>query len=456
MLISINQAAKRSLSQNIHPDSDNEICDQDTFIERLISITESSEKNEILLVCNLNFDDIAKHNQINGFGMVSRVMAAIEDRLCSFVGQQGLISRARGGEYLLLLRPILSLDNIVPLLRSLRDLVSSPVAIGEAKISITTTIGCSVYPIEGNQGQMLVRNATHAMYSAKLSGKNRYEIFDSETAYLAAKEVQKGTILQQAISNRELVLYYQPKIDLYTGNIHGLEALVRWNHPSHGIQPPSEFLPQEYREGVGYQLGLWAVEAVMQQIEEWLLLGYNLPVSVNVSAGQFLNPSFMTDLKRLQVAYPKAKPSMLEFEILESEAIEDVEQLGIMIEILQEEGFKFSLDDFGTGYSSLLHLKAIPAHFVKVDKAFVAGITKNSKDLALLQMLIDLSQHFNYEVVAEGVETLQHGQMLRDMGCRYIQGYFISKPLPPDQVADWVQNYEPHRELAMVHTILPI
>ncbi|ACT52100.1 putative bifunctional diguanylate cyclase/phosphodiesterase [Methylovorus glucosotrophus] len=454
MLIQIQQANLKNGAQRL-PTGHPAMCDHDSFVDNLMRIIEATDRNEILLVCNVNLDDISSHNETHGYGFTTKAILQIEERLRSFVGHSGLISKARGGEYLLLLRPISSLDHIVPLLRALRDTVSTQNHVGDKRVCITGTVGCSIFPIEGNRGQMLIRNAAQAMYSAKLSGKNRYEIFDSQTAHIAAKEVQKGTVLQQAILNRELELHYQPKVDLYTGNIHSLEALVRWNHPVHGMQQPSAFLPQEYREGVGYQLGLWAIEAVMQQLEAWIQAGYVLPISVNISAGQFLNQSFLADLRRLQTEYPSAKPELIEFEILESEAIEDLERLGAIVVSLQAQGFKFSLDDFGTGYSSLLHLKAIPAQYVKVDKAFVAGITKNLRDHALLQMMIELSQLFNYEIVAEGVETLQHGQMLREMGCRYIQGYFISKPLPADLVIAWVKNYIPCHELAMVNELFP-
>lgn len=432
------------------------ICNSPFFAEKASFVIEQSQKNEVLIICNVNIDDLSDLNHHYGHDVMDKVLQKTAERICYFCGSKGIVGRVSGGEFLLMIRPVPSLDDIVPMLRHLKNSITKEIRYSNHPISLTASIGASIYPIEGMKAEMLIRHANQAMYLAKQAGKNRFEIYDSESAYVASNKSQKSEVLRQAIFNKELELYYQPKVDLHTGDILGMEALVRWQHPDKGILEPSLFLPDAFLDGVGSELGLWAIEAAIAQIEEWNNYGVSIAVSVNISAAQVIQKSFLNDVKKILQKYPLVTPQMLEFEILESDAIEDIDRLTKAILACQAIGFKFSLDDFGTGYSSLLHLKVFPAEYVKIDKAFVMGITKNPKDQALLHMMIKLSQVFNYQVVAEGVESAQHGTMLKEMGCRYVQGYFISKPIAAEDVLTWVTSYIPNKEWANAHETLPI
>lgn len=423
------------------------ICSPQYFAEKISKEILQANKNDVFIVCNLNIDDLSDLNIKYSAEYMDKALHKIEERICHLCGTQGIVSRVSGGEFLLLIRPVYSFDDIVPMLRHLKNIINKDIRVNDLIIKMTCSIGASIYPIEGIKPEVLIRHANHAMYTAKQTGKNRYQIYDSQSAYLATNKTHKCELLRQAIINKELELYYQPKVDLHNGDILGMEALVRWAHPIKGILQPSEFLPEVFSDGIGFELGLWAIEIAVKQIDVWINTGTSISVSINISAAQVISKTFLNDVKKILVSYPSVQPNMIEFEILESDAIEDIEGLTKAILQCQDLGFKFSLDDFGTGYSSLLHLKALPAEYVKIDKAFVMGITENSKDHDLLQMIINLSHVFNYQVVAEGVETEHHRRLLKNMGCRYIQGYFISRPIAAEEVMSWINTYEPNAEL---------
>lgn len=413
------------------------------FAEKLMLAIKESKKNEVFVVCNVNIDNLTELNQTHGFNNMDKVLKVIEERICYLCGTNSIVSRLSNGELLLLLRPVHSLDDIVPLLRHLKNSITKVIPDNKKNVALTASIGASIYPIEGVKAEVLIRHANLAMYSAKQSGKNRYEIYDSQSAFIEKNKFHKCELLRQAIVNKELELYYQPKIDLSNSKILGMEALVRWKHPVKGILEPAAFLPEVISNGVGYELGLWVVESAVSQINEWNKQGIYLCVSVNITGAQIIHKSFLADVNKILHKYPSVTPRMLEFEILESDAIDDLDHLTEAIQAYKTLGFKFSLDDFGTGYSSLLHLKAFPAEYVKIDKAFVNGIAKNAKDKELLETIIKLSHTFNFQVIAEGVESGQQQQILQDMGCKYAQGYFISRPIAARDVMSWVNSYLP-------------
>lgn len=429
------------------------ICSPQYFAEKISKEILQANKNDVFIVCNLNIDDLSDLNLKYSAELMDKALHKIEERICHLCGTQGIVSRVSGGEFLLLIRPVHSFDDIVPMLRHLKNIIYKDIQVSSITIKMTGSIGASIYPVEGIKPEVLIRHANHAMYSAKQAGKNRYQIYDSQSAYLATNKTHKCELLRQAIINKELELYYQPKVDLHNGEILGMEALVRWAHPVEGILEPSEFLPEVFSDGIGFELGLWAIETAVKQIEVWINTGRSISVSINISAAQVISKTFLNDVKKILISHPSVKPNMIEFEILESDVIEDIDGLTKAILRCQELGFKFSLDDFGTGYSSLLHLKVFPAEYVKIDKAFVMGITENSKDHDLLQMIIKLSHVFNYQVVAEGVETEHHRRLLKDMGCRYIQGYFISKPIAAEEVITWIGAYKPSEDVSNLEVI---
>ena len=233
------------------------------------------------------------------------------------------------------------------------------------------------------------------------------------------------------------MLHYQPKVDLVTGEVIGVEALVRWQHPQKGLLQPGEFLPSVHGSDLEHLLGEWVVEAALRQMEVWLEEGAAIKVSVNVSANHLLRPDFSDRLAEALARHPRIHPADLELEVLETAAIADMEQAVDILQRCTDLGVHFSLDDFGTGYSSLTYLRKLPVHTLKIDQSFVRNMLTDPEDLGIVHGVIELAAAFHREVIAEGVETLAHGTRLRELGCRFGQGYGIARPMPASQLTQW-------------------
>lgn len=249
--------------------------------------------------------------------------------------------------------------------------------------------------------------------------------------------------ISQALINREFLLYYQPKIDMFTGKTIGVEALLRWNHPSLGILSPSAFLPIVENHQLICTIGEWVTEEVLIQAKKWNGRGVKIPISINIAARQFLEPNFATHLAALLAIHPSVDPCDLELELLETDEIKDIRNVAKAMISCQSLGISIAIDDFGTGYSSLLHLKYLPANSLKIDRGFVMNMLQNSGDLAIVKGVIGLAEAFNRTVIAEGVETRYHREALMRLGCRIGQGYGIGMPMPSEEFIYWKREYKP-------------
>ena len=288
-------------------------------------------------------------------------------------------------------------------------------------------MGVTFYP----QAQMLdadqlLRQADQAMYHAKLAGKNRYCVFDAEHDSGVRLHLESQERIRVALQAGEFVLHYQPQVNMRTGQVLGAEALVRWQHPERGLLAPALFLPVIEDHPLAIALGEWVIDTALTQAEQWRAQGLNLGVSVNVGAAQLQHPEFMAHLKTILAAHPQFPPSCLELEILETSALQDVAQVSQLIADCTSIGVKFALDDFGTGYSSLTYLKRLRVHTLKIDQSFVRGMLRDPEDLAILRGVISLAYAFDRQVVAEGVESVEHGSLLVKLGCEQGQGNAIA------------------------------
>jgi EAL domain-containing protein (putative c-di-GMP-specific phosphodiesterase class I) len=279
------------------------------------------------------------------------------------------------------------------------------------------------------------------MYEAKRAGKNRFHLFDAAQD----AEVKQVVILQgrltKALEQNEFVLYYQPKVNMRTGVVMGVEALIRWKHPQRGLLAPGSFLPLIEKHFLCEAIGIWVLETAVQQMESWRQVGLKLPVSVNVSARQFQDTNFSTKLAQLLERYPQMDRGALELEILETSALEDMLSVEKIISDCHALGVHFSLDDFGTGYSSLTYLKRLSVTTLKIDQSFVRDMLEDQGNLSIVKGVIGLAAAFNRNVIAEGVETEAHGQQLLLLGCELAQGYAIARPMPVDQVEHWLSKW---------------
>jgi EAL domain-containing protein (putative c-di-GMP-specific phosphodiesterase class I) len=332
----------------------------------------------------------------------------------------------------------------IPMLTRMLKAASQPVHIGDLDLQVTVSVGVTFYPqAKEANAELLMRQADQAMYQAKLTGKNRYFIFDfNQDSSLRGRHVDIDRI-RQAMAAQEFVLYYQPKVNMSKGTVVGAEALIRWQHPERGLLVPASFLPAIEDHPLAVELGEWVIDTALTQMERWQEEGLNIPVSVNVGARQLQAPDFVDRLAALMAAHPRVKPSSLELEIVETSALQDMVQVSQLLEGCREIGVTFALDDFGTGYSSLSYLKHLPVDVLKIDRSFVRDILDDPEDLTILEGALGLAFAFRRQVIAEGVETVEHGLMLLRMGCELAQGFGIARPMPASDFPQWAATWRP-------------
>jgi len=284
------------------------------------------------------------------------------------------------------------------------------------------------------------------MYQAKQSERGYYCLFNAEQEQAVTIKQHQLSEIEYALTNNEFQLFYQPKVNMVTGEVFGAEALIRWIHPEKGLIPPLDFLPLVDGTGLEVKIGDWVINQALYQVDHWQQQGIKLEISVNISSNHLLSFSFVEKLDAALATYPAVSSQMLQLEILETSALGDLQTIvDIIKDCKQQLGVSFSLDDFGTGYSSLTHLRNLPIDVVKVDQSFIRDMLDDSDDYVIVDGVIALAGSFGREVIAEGVETINHGLMLLIIGCKNAQGYGISKPIPADNFPNWLHSYVPNQ-----------
>jgi EAL domain-containing protein (putative c-di-GMP-specific phosphodiesterase class I) len=283
------------------------------------------------------------------------------------------------------------------------------------------------------------------MYATKESGKNRYHLFD--TAQDDAIKLQQDNLeaIRRALDKDQFVLHYQPKVNMRTGTVIGAEALIRWQHPERGLLSPAEFLPAIEKNRIMIEMGEWVIDSALTQISQWQAMGLNIPlkISVNIAAIQLKQPNFTQRLITLLAAHPNVEPHYLELEVLETSAFDDVHHISTTMNDCMALGVNFALDDFGTGYSSLTYLRRLPANVIKIDQTFVRDMLIDPDDFAIVEGVIALAKSFRRDVIAEGVETIECGTALLQLGCELAQGYGIARPMPASDIPVWISDWKP-------------
>lgn len=334
-------------------------------------------------------------------------------------------------------------DCLLVLNRVLRA-VSTPIIIGDATLNVSASIGVSMYPQDHVDADKLMRHANQAMYAAKHAGKNRYHFFDPSLERVAKEQTEKLNRIRTAFEQGEFVLHYQPKVNMRTGAVVGAEALIRWQHPVHGLLPPADFLPMIENLPLSITIGEWVIDTALTQIATWQAVGLNLPVSVNIAAIQLQDEFFLKQLSKILALHPEVSPNYLDLEVLETSAVHNMVQVAETMDSCIELGLSFSLDDFGTGYSSLTYFRKLPTKMIKIDQSFVRDMLEDADDLAIIKGVVELTKAFQRTVIAEGVETIEHGTALLQLGCDLAQGYGIARPMPAIEIPDWVANWRPY------------
>ncbi len=398
----------------------------------------------LLAVVYLDLDGFKAVNDTHSHETGDKLLTLLSGRMKEALREIDTLSRLGGDEFVAVLVDLQSHESSAPVIERLLAAAAEPVHIDGLELYVSASIGVSFFPQSDEvDADQLLRQADQAMYQAKQAGKNRFHIFDIEHDRSVRGHHESLDRISLALSQHEFVLHYQPKVNMRSGEIIGAEALIRWQHPERGLLSPAAFLPVIENHPLIIGVGDWVLETALTRIEAWRSQGLNLPVSVNIDAMQFDQPDFMDKLRALLARHPAIRPGDLELEVLETSALEDIIQISETILACQSLGVGFALDDFGTGYSSLTYLKRLPAQQLKIDQSFVRGMLDSPEDLAILEGVLGLANAFRRQAIAEGVETLAHGEMLLMMGCEFAQGYAIAKPMPATAIPAWVSVWRP-------------
>jgi len=394
-----------------------------------------------LAVCYLDIDDFKPINDRYGHVVGDELLISIAERLKGAMRNEDTLARLGGDEFVMLFGHLPHLEEIQVVLDRMLAVVCSPSQIDGVTLKVSASVGVTIYPDDDVDPDTLLRHADQAMYQAKEAGKNRYQLFDPEHDRQVQTHRTYRHRLGEALANEEFILHYQPKVDLVSGEIIGAEALIRWQHPDQGLLFPGAFL--HYLDGreLVIAVGEWVINSALKQISAWDTIGLPLTISVNISADHLLQPDFVDRLKLSLANHPNVAPCCLELEIVETVALSDMKQAVQILSRCRELGVQISLDDFGTGYSSLTYLRNLPVHTLKIDQSFVRDMLVDQNDFSIVESVVLMAHAFNMAVIAEGVETLEHGAMLVHLGCRQMQGYAIARPMPADQMPDWVGQW---------------
>jgi EAL domain-containing protein (putative c-di-GMP-specific phosphodiesterase class I) len=357
------------------------------------------------------------------------------------------IARIGGDEFLILVPDFKQAGDMSRLALKLVTLMARPVELEDRTLQITASVGVATFPDDGQSADELLRNADTAMYRAKDSGGNSFELCTPELTAAAVERLELQNGLRLALDRNEFLVHYQPLVSLGTGRIVGLEALVRWQHPQKGFLPPVTFIPMAEETGLIVPLGEWVLKAATSQLKTWLGTGLGLRIAVNFSAKQFRE---RTLIHTVESALTNAglEPNNLEVEITESIAMESAEIVVANLNLLRTMGVHIAIDDFGTGYSSMSYLKSFPITSLKIDRSFVTDLATSRADAGIVRAIVEMAHGSSLSVIAEGVETQEQFHYLQRYGCDEMQGYWVSRPLPADgidrklaeEVALWSQT----------------
>jgi diguanylate cyclase (GGDEF)-like protein/PAS domain S-box-containing protein len=397
-----------------------------------------------LAVAYLDLDGFKAVNDLYGHETGDLLLMELASRMKHSLREGDTLARLGGDEFVVVLLELADIEASEPMLTRLLEAAAQPVLLGEDMLQVSASVGVTFYPqADEVDADQLLRQADQAMYQAKLAGKNRYHLFDADQDRSVRGHHQTLEHIRRALREREFVLHYQPKVNMRTGAIIGAEALIRWRHPEKGLLSPAVFLPMIEDHPLAVELGDWVIESALTRMEHWQAAGLAIPLSINVGARQLQHADFVENLRKRLAAHPRVAPSSLQLEVLETSALEDLAHVSRVIKACQEIGVSFAMDDFGTGYSSLTYLKRLSVVQLKIDQSFVRGMLDDPEDLAILEGILSLAAAFRREVIAEGVETVEQGEMLLQLGCELGQGYGIARPMPAEDFPAWLATWRP-------------
>jgi diguanylate cyclase (GGDEF)-like protein len=384
------------------------------------------------------FIDLDRFKRINdslGHEIGDRLLVTIAERLCSSLREDDTVARIGGDEFLVVLSEIDGPDAAAQTAHRLIEALKRPVTVQTHELVVTTSIGISLYPDDSDSATELIKNADAAMYRAKATGRDSFQLYEPEMNARSLEHLALETSLHRALERGELRVHYQPVVDPARRRVVGAEALLRWQHPELGLMAPADFIPLAEESGLIVPIGEWVLRSACRQLAQWQRAGRpGFRVAVNISARQFRDPGFVAMAERV-LRESDMDAFGLTLELTESMLMDDAQETIDLLERLKGLGFRISLDDFGTGYSSLSYLKRFPIDELKIDRVFIRDIERSADDAAIVSALIGLAHSLRLQVVAEGVETPAQLAFLSTRACDLVQGYHFSRPLPPADFA---------------------
>lgn len=409
-------------------------------LEKAIAHSRRNGKN--LAVCYLDLDGFKPINDEFGHEGGDRMLVEIARRLEAMSRGEDTVARLGGDEFVLLWSDIGSKGDCVKALERILNKVAEPMLLEGQLVSVSASIGVTLYPDDSVDADSLLRHADHAMYTAKQLGKNRYQIFDARLERQISAQVELMEKIGSGLERGQFELYYQPKVDYRTGKAVGAEALLRWNDPVLGLVGPKEFISLIENDSMAFRMGRWVMEQAVRQARIWHEQGIRLPISINVFPRHLKHSTFVDDLRSAIASnWPQMPGDLLMIEIVETNDLEELEPIEQVIRQCLAMDISFSLDDFGTGYSSLVYLRRLSIQELKIDQSFVRDMLDDPEDEAIVVSVIRLGQAFGLQVVAEGVETVEQAQHLVDLGCHIVQGYGLGRPMPAHTLEKWYADY---------------
>jgi diguanylate cyclase (GGDEF)-like protein/PAS domain S-box-containing protein len=440
--ITMQKEHERRLEKLAHFDPLTELPNRTLLNDRLyMSIALASRNKTMLAVCMLDLDGFKTVNDHYGHAAGDLLLIEFSRRAQAILRDTDTLSRLGGDEFVILLNDLDTLEQGLEVIRRVLDAANHRYEIEGDAVTVSASVGITVFPDDGVEPELLIRHADQAMYIAKQTGRNRYFLFDPMKDEAARAELSALQRLESALSAGEFELHYQPKVDMPRGLVTGAEALIRWRHPQRGLVYPGDFLPITENNDFAIILGEWVISEAIRQADAWYHQGLTLSISINIAARHLSLSDFTPRLALMLSRHPTLPHGRIELEILETAALSDTAHVSQVIEACRELGVSFALDDFGTGYSSLLYLKHLPATTLKIDQSFVRDMQVDAEDLAIVKGVIGLAQAFNRSVIAEGVESIGLGDALLDLGCSHAQGYGIARAMPPAEFRQWLDNW---------------
>lgn len=411
------------------------------------AISHAKRRKMLVAICYLDLDGFKPVNDDFGHEAGDEILLEVSRRMLKWVRSDDTVARLGGDEFVMLIGNLENLYELEEIISRQLDAISRPhiLSTGE-QVKVSASIGISLYPVDDVEPDKLLRHADMAMYESKKKGKNCYSFFDNRENNKEKQKLKLKNDILNSIKNRDFFLLYQPEVNMQTGETVGVEALLRWAHPEKGILRPKDFLLSIEHHPHILELGKWVIRSVLKQLGEWKKVGIGLNVSINIAAFQLFQHDFVSELKQMLGEFPSVSPTQIKLEIQESSVLLDIEHMNQVMQECNELGIQFTLDDFGSGFSSLSYLKQIPARTLKIDHSFVSRLGQDIQEISLIEGIINLVHAIQRTPIATGIETVEQGNLLINMGCEIGQGFYIAKPMKADEIPQWIRQYKAEPE----------